>query len=270
MGLIRTYGGQEAVRVNKWLAQSGVCSRREADDLIARGLVFIDGEQVTDAGRRILPGQTLRLDEVAGADLSARLTVVVHKPPGFVSAHPEPHQREASDLLTIDRLIGPGAAPEAGRSLPPVGRLDRDSRGLLLLSDDGVVAKAVIGPDGDMEKEYLVAVEGEIAEHRLDRLRHGLSLDGRRLREALVARIGRDELRIVLREGRNRQIRRMCELVGLRVVDLLRVRIGPVALGDLPEGAWRVLTGEERAALLAPPGVTTRSGGPARSRPNPR
>lgn len=247
------YPGDEPQRVNKWLAQSGVCSRREADALIASGAVSIDGETVTDAGRRIAQGQKLVLVREGAAGLEERITVVIHKPPGFVSAHPEPGQSEASELLTRGRRIGQGPAIEAGRSLPPAGRLDRDSRGLLLLSDDGVVAKALIGPQSGVDKEYLVRVTGEITEQKLRWLRHGLSLDGRRLRPADVTQIHWDEMRFVLREGRNRQIRRVCELVQLRVTDLLRVRIGPVWLDGVPEGGWRILTQEERTALLAVP-----------------
>jgi 23S rRNA pseudouridine2604 synthase len=126
-----------------------------------------------------------------------------------------------------------------------------DSRGLLLLSDDGVLAKAVIGPASDLDKEYLVRVTGQVTEKKLGLLRYGLQLDGRQLRRAQVVQTGPQVLRFVLKEGRNRQIRRMCDLVGLRVIDLFRVRIGPLTLGDLPEGRWRVLRTEERAALLA-------------------
>jgi len=150
----------------------------------------------------------------------------------------------------VANRIGDGAVPAKDASLPPIGRLDEDSRGLLLLSSDGVVAKAVIGPESDLDKEYLVEVAGTVTEAKLDRLRHGLELDGRRLKPARVTRIEPQRLRFVLREGRKRQIRRMCDLVGLEVVDLLRIRIGPLELGDLPEGRWRALTPAERAALI--------------------
>lgn len=252
MPYTRRYDGREPQRINKWLAQSGVCSRREAETLIAQGLVSIDGQRVDDAGRKIEQGQTLTLADAASTALAAALTVVIHKPVGVVSAHPEPGQREARHLLTAANLWGSVEAqpPAPDQSLPPVGRLDRDSRGLLLLSEDGVVAKAVIGPDSVIDKQYLVRVEGRVTEQKLTRLRHGLSLDGRQLRSAKVTPQPDGALQIVLTEGRNRQIRRMCELVDLRVVDLLRVRIGPVKLGDLPEGRWRRLTPAERAALL--------------------
>lgn len=250
MAWTRRYDESEPQRVNRWLAQSGVCSRREAEGLIAQGLVYIDGARVEDAGRKIETGQTLELKDGAAGVLSGGLTVVIHKPVGFVSAHPEPGQTAASTLLTRERLWGSAdVIPASDRSLPPLGRLDMDSRGLLLLSEDGVLAKAVIGPDSTLDKEYLVRVSGPVTPKALSTLRHGLRLDGRQLRPAFVAVVQGQLLRFVLNEGRNRQIRRMCDLVGLRVVDLLRIRIGPLSLGDLPEGRWRVLTPEERKTL---------------------
>jgi 23S rRNA pseudouridine2604 synthase len=251
MAWTRRYEEAEPQRVNRWLAQAGVCSRREAEDLIARGLVAIDGETVADVGRKILPGQTLTLADAAEAELGGGLTVVLHKPVGVVSAQPEPGQVPAVRLLTRAALQGESPSiPDASTRLAPLGRLDMDSRGLLLLSEDGVLAKAVIGPASELDKEYRVRVAGEVTAAKLARLRHGLQLDGRALRRARVEEIAPQTLRFVLREGRNRQIRRMCELVGLHVVDLLRLRIGPLRLGDLPEGRWRALRPEEREALL--------------------
>lgn len=251
MAFERTYDGDEPQRINKWLAQSGVCSRREAEDLISRGLVTIDGEPVSDAGRKILKGQTLVL---ADAALEAQLSVILNKPVNYVSGQPEPGQIPAARLLTraaaVDREA-PHIRKDA--SLAPLGRLDMDSRGLLILSEDGVLAKAVIGPQSDLEKEYRVRVAGRVDERVLERLRFGLELDGRQLKRARVDVIGDSRLRFILKEGRNRQIRRMCDLVGLSVVDLQRVRIGPLRLGDLPEGKWRPLTAQEREALIRPP-----------------
>jgi 23S rRNA pseudouridine2604 synthase len=252
MAWTRTYDEAEPQRVNRWLARNGVCSRREAESLIAQGLVTVDGETVSDAGRKIAHGQTLTLADAAQSRLEGALTVILHKPVGVVSAQPEPGQIPAVRLLTREALVGACATiPGRDTRLAPVGRLDMDSRGLLILSEDGVVAKAVIGPASELEKEYRVAVIGEITEARLAKLRHGLELDGRRLRPARVSVISDQRLNIVLREGRNRQIRRMCELVDLKVVDLFRVRVGPIRLGDMPERRWRVLTAAERAALLA-------------------
>jgi 23S rRNA pseudouridine2604 synthase len=251
MAWTRRYDDAEPSRVNKWLAQQGVCSRREAEALITDGLVSIDGAKVEDVGRKILPGQTLTLADRAEAGLSAQLTAVLHKPVGVVSAQPEPGQTPAVRLLSKANRGGEAPSiPTADTSLAPLGRLDMDSRGLLLLSEDGVLAKAVIGPQSNLDKQYLVRVEGQVTEVKLKLLRHGLRLDGRQLKPAKVSIVAGQQLRFVLTEGRNRQIRRMCDLVGLTVTDLFRVRIGPLRLGDLPEGKWRALTPEEREALI--------------------
>jgi 23S rRNA pseudouridine2604 synthase len=264
MAWTRRYDEPEPQRVNKWLAQSGVCSRREAEALIADGLVSIDGQTVTDAGRKILQGQTLTLADRAAQQLQG-FTAVLNKPVGYVSGQPEPGHTPAVRLLTKANLAGPGEAPASNASLPPLGRLDEDSRGLLILSDDGVLAKAIIGPESDLEKEYVVRVAGEVDERKLARLRHGLALDGRQLKPAKVSVVEGNTLRFILKEGRKRQIRRMCDLVGLRVVDLLRVRVGPLKLGELPEGRWRVLNPEEREAMIR---ASTPSG--PRTAPSPR
>ena len=255
MAFARLYDGPEPVRINKWLGQTGVCSRREADTLIADGLVFIDGEVVTDAGRKLSPGQTLTLADRAEAALAEGMTIVMHKPVGYVSGQPEPGKVPAVRLLTADNRIGEGAVPAADASLPPIGRLDEDSRGLFLLSSDGVVAKAVIGPASTLDKEYVVRVAGDVTEKKLATLRYGIMLDGRQLKRAKVTRMEQNRLRFVLTEGRNRQIRRMCERVDLEVTDLMRVRIGPIRLDGVPEGRWRMLLKEERAALLGDPEI---------------
>lgn len=253
MAWTRRYDDAEPQRVNRWLAQSGVCSRREAEALIGRGLVFIDGVRVDDVGRKIAPGQTLVLNDAAAGELQANLTVVLNKPVGVVSSQPEGDQVPAVRLLTRQALRGESPTiPDRDTRLAPLGRLDQDSHGLLVLSEDGVLAKALIGPNSVLDKEYLVRVGGPITEAKLSRLRHGLALDGRQLKPAKVTLAGEQRLRFLLMEGRNRQIRRMCELVDLAVTDLYRLRIGPLRLGDLPEGRWRVLTAGERTALLAP------------------
>jgi len=251
MPVTHTHPGPEAARLNKVMGQAGLCSRREADALIASGLVSIEGETVTDAGRKIEPGQTLTLSDAASEALSEGVTIMIHKPVGLVSGQPEPGKIPAVRLLTAENRVGDGPVPATDASLPPIGRLDEDSRGLLLLSSDGVVAKAVIGPTSELDKEYRIRVTGELTDRALKMLRHGLMLDGRVLKRAEIVQLDKDRLKVVLREGRNRQIRRMCEMVGLRVTDLKRVRIGPLQMADLPEGKWRHLTPEERASLLA-------------------
>lgn len=250
MAFTRTYDGLEPVRLNKWLGQTGVCSRREAEALIAAGMVTIDGESVTDPGRKIEPGQTLTLNDRGEAALASGVTILIHKPLGYVSGQPEPDKIPAVRLLTEENRIGEGAVPAEDASLPPIGRLDEDSRGLLMLSSDGVVAKAVIGPQSRLDKEYLVRIEGDVTERKLALLRRGLMLDGRILKYARVSRMEQNRLRFILTEGRNRQIRRMCEMVDLEVIDLLRIRVGPVHLNNLPEGKWRMITNQERDSLI--------------------
>ena len=241
------------MRINKWLGQSGVCSRREAEGLIERGLVSIDGETLTSPGHKMLPGQTLTLKDAGKAALDAKITAVLHKPVGYVSSQPEKDQIPAARLIKRENLHTNSHTdvPSKRTLLAPLGRLDMDSSGLLLLSEDGVLAKAIIGPDSKLEKEYLVHVRGDITETKLKRLRYGLELDGRQLKRAVILHDGQ-KLTFILTEGRNRQIRRMCDLVDLRVTDLHRVRIGPLKLGTLPEGKWRPLTSQERVAILKP------------------
>lgn len=251
MAIEKTYSGVEPVRLNKFMAQSGICSRREADDLIAQGLVTVDGAPVSDAGRKLITGQTVGLTTATTATLSEKLTILYHKPVGIVSGQPEAGEIPAVRMITKANLWGhTPRLPDNKSHLAPTGRLDKDSRGLLILSEDGVVAKSVIGPNSEMDKEYHVKVRGEVFEAKLKWLRHGLELDGRKLRPAKVDEIAPNLLRFVLNEGRNRQIRRMCDMCELRVIDLYRLRIGPLTIGDLPEGRWRIISPEERTNLI--------------------
>jgi 23S rRNA pseudouridine2604 synthase len=247
MSISKTYDGAEPIRLNKWLAQSGVCSRREADTLIEEGSVAIAGETVRDAGRKILPGQTVTLDR--GETLA--MTIIYNKPIGIVSGQPEPGETPAVRMIRRANVYGPADVyPDQNSKLAPIGRLDKDSHGLLILSEDGVLAKAIIGPDSELDKAYHVQVRGQIIEAKLAWLRHGLELDGRKLKPAQVTQTGPQSLTFVLKEGRKRQIRRMCDMVELRVMDLYRDRIGPLTLGDLPEGQWRLMTTDERDAMI--------------------
>ncbi|MDR0634272.1 MAG: rRNA pseudouridine synthase [Azoarcus sp.] len=237
--------GAEGVRLSKLMAGRGLCSRREADELIERGWVLVDGQRVSELGTRVAPDAHVVLAPEARRRQGGKMTVLLHKPVGYVSGQPEPGYRPAVTLIRADTQFGDSGArrfhPGMLRGLAPAGRLDIDSTGLLVLTQDGRIARQLIGGDGAIEKEYLVRVEGRLRENGLALLNHGLELDGRELRPARVEWINRDQLRFVLREGRKRQIRRMCELVGLRVTGLKRVRIGRVSLGDLPVGQWRFL-----------------------------
>jgi 23S rRNA pseudouridine2604 synthase len=240
----------EPVRISKLLAQQGLCSRREADSYIERGWVYVDGVKITELGSKALPTQKITLSQAAQKTQSSRVTILLHKPVGYVSGQAEHGYQPAATLIRADtRFAGDQAAvrfsPLQLKGLAPAGRLDIDSTGLLVLTQDGRVAKLLIGEDSPIEKEYLVRVEGQLSEQDLARLNFGLSLDGVPLKRAQVRWQNDDQLRFVLREGKKRQIRRMCELVGLKVVGLKRVRIGRVRLGDLPSGQWRYLRDDE-------------------------
>ena len=240
---------QSGVRISKLMAERGLCSRREADSFIERGWVFVDGERVTELGTRADPSARIRLDKGAQAAQRQQMTILLHKPVGYVSGQPEPGFKPAVTLVQPENQYQtpgtPAFHPMYLKGLAPAGRLDIDSTGLLVLTQDGRVARRLIGDDSTVDKEYLVRVEGRLDARGLALLNHGLSLDGRELRPAKVEWLNEDQLRFVLREGRKRQIRRMCELVGLRVVGLKRVRIGKVLLGDLPLGQWRFLRDDE-------------------------
>ncbi|MEL7545539.1 MAG: pseudouridine synthase [Pseudomonadota bacterium] len=251
MSVTHVYKGNSPIRLNKWMAELGLCSRREAEALIEAGGVVVDDVRVEQPGHKIEPGQTLTLTEQAAEAIATRFTAVLNKPVGYVSAQPEGDQIPAVRLLTKKRAARDEIGPHKDERLAPLGRLDQDSRGLLLLSDDGVLAKAIIGPQHTLDKEYVVEVQGKITAGKLTLLRNGMSMDGRRLKSAIVTQESDKVLRFVLREGRKRQIRRMCDLVDLKVVDLHRVRIGPLSLGDLEEGQWRQLTSHERMKLIA-------------------
>ncbi|HEX6829334.1 MAG TPA: pseudouridine synthase [Burkholderiales bacterium] len=241
----------EKIRLSKLMSEQGLCSRREADSYIERGWVFVDGVRITELGTRILPGQKITLDRQAQAKQSARVTILLHKPVGYVSAQAEEGYVPAVTLVSAATRYAVDRSPLRFspahlQGLAPAGRLDIDSTGLLVLTQDGRIARLLIGEDSQIEKEYLVRVEGRIGAQDLGLLNHGLSLDGEPLRPAEVRWQNRDQLRFVLREGKKRQIRRMCELVGLRVTGLKRVRIGRVHLGELPPGQWRYLGEDER------------------------
>ncbi len=241
----------EKIRLSKLMSERGLCSRREADAYIERGWVRVDGVPVTELGTKVDPAQTITLDPRARQTQEKRVTILLHKPVGYVSGQPEKGYKAAVSLVTRDSRYQEDPSPlrfhpDQLKGLAPAGRLDIDSQGLLVLTQDGRIAKQLIGEDSEVEKEYLVRVQGALSEEGLKRLNHGLSLDGQALRPAKVAWQNKDQLRFILKEGKKRQIRRMCELVGLKVVGLKRVRIGRVRLGDLPPGQWRYLGEKER------------------------
>ena len=244
-----------SMRLSKRMSELGIASRREADEWIAKGWVRVDGRVVSELGSRVTPDQHITIDAKAKSQQAQKVTVLLNKPVGYVSGQAEDGYEPAVVLVTPQNQwredrSGIQFLPHHTKSLAPAGRLDIDSVGLLVLTQDGRIAKQLIGEESDTEKEYLVRVQSEngqpLADDQLALLNHGLELDGEPLLPAKVEWVNEDQLRFVLKEGKKRQIRRMCEAVGLKVLGLKRVRIGGVMLGDLPPGKWRYLRVDER------------------------
>jgi 23S rRNA pseudouridine2604 synthase len=245
----------EPIRLSKRMSELGLSSRREADDWIARGWVRVDGQVVSELGSKVLPSQRITVDRQASAQQARRVTVLINKPVGYVSGQAEDGYKPAVTLVRPENRWPGDTSPEQFhpsqlKSLVPAGRLDIDSVGLLVLTQDGRVARQLIGEDTSIEKEYLVRVQytrpGRLPDADLKKLNHGLSMDGKPLLPAKVRWQNDDQLSFTLREGKKRQIRRMCEMVGLKVIGLKRVRIGRVKLGELPPGQWRYLQADEK------------------------
>ena len=254
--------GATTVRLNKRMAELGLCSRREADAWIEQGWVRVNG-QVAEMGMQVGSTDRIAVEREAQAQQEQQVTVLLHKPMGYVSCQAEDGHEPAMVLFQArNQWSGDTTrirfSPAQFKGLAPAGRLDIDSVGLLVMTQDGRVARQLIGEDADMEKEYLVRVtcagpQGDIAVNvqahfpaaQMQRLRHGLSLDGKPLKPAQVEWQNPEQLRFVLKEGKKRQIRRMCEQVGLKVVGLKRIRMGRISLGALPVGQWRYLGPKE-------------------------
>lgn len=242
----------EHVRVQKILSQAGVASRRAAEELVREGRVSINGTVVTTLGVRADPVRDdIRVDGHRVRPVTQRIYVVLHKPSGYVTTRKDPEKRR-----TVMDLV-----PSLSAYIFPVGRLDYDSEGLLLLTNDGDLAAKLTHPRHEVEREYEALVAGTPSAAALEKLARGVPLDGKRTSPAKVhalgARPGRDEtwVSITLREGRNRQVRRMCEAVGHPVHRLRRVRFGPLSLGRLARGKARELTAREVVDLRAAAGI---------------
>ena len=290
------HGAGGTLRLNKRMAELGLASRREADEWIGKGWVKVNG-RVAEMGMQVTPDVRIEVDKQATGAQAKQVTVLINKPLGLVSGQAEDGHEPAITLVQPQNRWAEDNArfffhPSQLKSLVPAGRLDIDSTGLLVLTQDGRVARQLIGEDAVMEKEYLVRViytgvlnaaaansaaatyaaapgaqarSGQVTQlsriddddpvsqdvqsvfppDKLALLRHGLSLDGQALQRAKVEWQNPEQLRFVLTEGKKRQIRRMCEQVGLKVIGLKRVRVGNVMLGNLPVGQWRYLAPHE-------------------------
>lgn len=241
-------------RISKLMSQREICSRREADELISRGWVLVDGQKV-ETGQKALSNVKITLTNEAKKWLGKKSTVLLYKPVGYVSGQAEDGYKPAWELLLPKAFAGadppPWSHPRDAKGLAPAGRLDIDSKGLLILTQDGVLAKKVIQKDSTVSKEYIVKVDAPLNNEQLKMLTHGLELDGKKLKKAQIKTLNPTLLNMTLWEGRKRQIRRMCEAVGLKVLSLKRIRIGNLKIGDLKEGQWRLITDEEEQELFA-------------------
>lgn len=242
------------VRLQKVLADRGVAARRPAEKLITEGRVRVDGQVIHELGTRVDPTAHIEVDGTPIPPAGARRYIAVNKPHGIVSS-----ARGERGRTSVVDLVG------ARERLYPVGRLDVDSEGLVLLTNDGAWAERVLHPRYGHEREYDVRVAGEISESAVERLRRGVRLDEgvARVERAAIATRDREggRLRVVLRTGWKRQVRRMCTAVGLRVLRLVRVRIGPLSLGRLRPGQWRELSAREVRALATPARPAARPSG---------
>ena len=227
------------LRLQKFLSQAGACSRRKGEEHILAGNVTVNGQPVTTLGTKVDPERDfVQLNGVAVGRTDPHVYVMLNKPAGVVSSCDHRGERVVTDLIDL------------AQRLFPVGRLDRESTGLLLLTNDGRIHHRLSHPSFDHEKEYEVTVQWPVEEDALNAMRKGISLSGVTTRPARVTRLSKRKFRIVLKEGRNRQIRRMAKAVGNRVVALHRTRVANVKLGKLESGRWRHLTEDEVERLL--------------------
>ena len=236
-GPVGTSPDSHLVRLVKFLAHGGVASRRKAEGIVGAGRVVVNGEVTTDPAQDVGEGDDVRVDGIP-VGTEAREVWVINKPVGVVSTAREPGGRP-----TVVDLV------ESAARLYPVGRLDADSSGLLLLTNDGELANRLTHPRFEVPKTYLVELRRPPADADLRHLAKGVELDDGLTAPAEMRRLGEREVEVVLREGRNRQVRRMAEAVGNDVVALQRIRFGPIELGDLSEGSARRLSEAEIAAL---------------------
>lgn len=249
--------GAGLIRLSKRMGELGICSRREADSWIEKGWVSVDGVKITELGTKIRPNQKITINNAAKTEQAEKVTILLNKPLGYVSGQAEDGYEPAKVLITDENHWSEDPVkkvfkPFQRKGLVPAGRLDINSTGLLVLTQDGRVAKKLIGEESNVDKEYIVRVtpvdgtsNADFPEEKLQLLNFGLEIDGKKLLRAKVEWINDNQLRFVLREGRNRQIRKMCEAVGLKVLQLKRVRIGGINLGKLPIGKWRYLQENE-------------------------
>ena len=225
------------MRLNKYIAYLNIASRREADKLIKDGKVKVNGEIIINPAIQVGENDKIICD--IENYKNEKIYIKLNKPVGYVVSNNKKEGKPIYKLLD-----------EKLKKLYPVGRLDKDSKGLILFTNDGVFSRKIIGEESECEKEYYVKLEGNISDSALKKLEFGISLDGKKLKPAIVKRVSKNSFNIILKEGRNRQIRRMCEKVGFGVILLKRLRISNIYLNDLQEGKFEYLTKDEINSIL--------------------
>ena len=232
----------ETMRLNKYLSDAGFCSRRQADKLIEEGRVTVDGIKA-DLGKQVSEKAKVMVDGKAVKKRSRPVLLAVNKPAGVVTTTA---REERANIVTY---VG---YPER---IYPIGRLDKDSEGLILMTNQGDLAEKIAHARGRHEKEYLVTVDKAVSKEFVDKMAAGVRIGGATTRPCQVTKVSRNRFRIILTQGLNRQIRRMCEALGYRVLELRRIRILNITLQDLQLGEYREIVGEEYEALLAALGM---------------
>ncbi|TXJ25270.1 pseudouridine synthase [Brachyspira aalborgi] len=225
------------MRLNKYIAYLNIASRREADKLIKDGKVKVNGEIIINPAIQVVENDKIICD--IENYKNEKIYIKLNKPVGYVVSNNKKEGKPIYKLLD-----------EKLKKLYPVGRLDKDSKGLILFTNDGIFSRKIIGEESECEKEYYVKLEGNISDGALKKLVFGISLDGKKLKPAIVKRVSKNSFNIILKEGRNRQIRRMCEKVGFEVILLKRLRISNIYLNDLQEGKFEYLTKDEINSIL--------------------
>ncbi len=237
------YLADNKIRISKLLTDQNICSRKKAEEFVFSLFIKANGKLVEKPEHKVSPTDFILLHKKAVLELQNQRTIILNKPPGFVSSFDDPKYELALNLATENNYTGFKFESIEPESYGVVGRLDADSRGLLIYSQDGSFAKSIIGEKAIVEKEYIVKIMGQIDSVKIKKLEFGLSLDGKALKRATIKQLGPNKLKFILVEGKNRQIRRMCGAVNLQVTDLHRVRIGSIHLPkDLHEGKWLFLS----------------------------
>lgn len=226
----------EQLRINKYLSSIGFCSRREADRLLEQGKVKIDGE-TAQVGQRVMPEQEVTVNGIPVKDKPREIIIAFNKPKGIVCTSSKKEKNNIVDYLHFPTRIY------------PVGRLDKDSTGLILLTNDGELTDCILRGKNNHEKEYLVTVQKTLRAEIIHAMEQGVPILDTMTRPCRIIQIDSHTFRIILTQGLNRQIRRMCEYFGYKVITLKRVRVMNIHLGDLKEGTWREITGKELAEL---------------------